>query len=72
MSEISYYFAIDKIKNEFMINKENLKPLSEKEMSQLVGGVWIKKNGEWIWVSVKDENEYVENINSMQLHSFEF
>lgn len=36
------------------MNKTNLRALTEKEMSQIVGGKWIVINGKWIWVSAKE------------------
>lgn len=38
------------------MDKTNLKPLSKKEMLQLVGGEWIKIAGQWVWVS-EERNE---------------
>lgn len=39
------------------MNKTNLRALTEKEMLQIVGGKWMKVEGQWIWVSVKEVKE---------------
>lgn len=49
------YFAANKIKIRIM-DKTNLKLLSEKEMSQLVGGKWVEFEGRWVWIS-EERNE---------------
>lgn len=38
------------------MDKTNLKLLSEKEMSQLVGGKWVEFEGRWVWIS-EERNE---------------
>lgn len=53
------------------MNKANLKPLSEKEMSQLVGGKWLKIEGKWIWVSEQkvESQEDVEPEKLLNIYS---
>ena len=53
------------------MNGVNLKPLTEREMSQITGGRWIKIAGEWIWVSdlLIEEKEDMENGNLLNMHA---
>lgn len=37
------------------MEKTNLKPLSEKEMSQIVGGKWVIINGKVYWLPAVTE-----------------
>lgn len=42
-----------------MMEKTNLRPLSKKEMAQIVGGEWVNINGKFYWLPVvKEEDSY--------------
>lgn len=52
------------------MNKTNLRALTEKEMSQIVGGKWINVEGRWIWVSAKEEKRTESEMADNSVESY--
>lgn len=57
------YFATCKINKKTEMDKMDFKPLSEKEMSQIIGGKWVEINGKFYWlpaVTEEAKDKYVK------------